>query len=82
MDEQTIEPWPCVRTALFPSINYLHRLRERMEKAGFPPDDKLFALVSKAYDAVHALFVELHYLGCESGVGREPRRAKEVAKTP
>jgi hypothetical protein len=34
--------------ALFPGANYLVRLRDRMQKSGFPPGDKLFQLVEKA----------------------------------
>jgi hypothetical protein len=56
--------------ALRPALGYLYRLRERMEKQGFPPNDKLLKLTDAAYNAIHALTVELHYLSCESGVGR------------
>jgi hypothetical protein len=55
-----------------PGLRYLVRLRSRMERAGFLPDDPLFQLVSKAYDAVQHLSVHLHYLSCKSGVGRAP----------
>ena len=57
-----------VSEALFPGMNYLFRLRERMEKVGFPQDDKLFKMVCAAYDAMHRLSVEVHYLSC-NGVG-------------
>ena len=50
-------------------LGYLHRLRERMVAVGFPPEDLLFKKVEAAYDAMHRLSVELHYIGCE-GVGR------------
>jgi hypothetical protein len=55
---------------IHPGLRYLARLRSRMEQAGFLPDDPLFRLVSKAYDAVHALSVHMHYRSCKSGVGR------------
>ena len=58
-----------IRDGLFPGFNYLYRLRQRMEKAGFPSGDKLFQLVCAAYDAAHRLNVEVHYLSCD-GVGR------------
>jgi hypothetical protein len=61
-----------IHDALFPGTNYLARLRNRMEKSGFPPDDKLFQLVGKAYDAMRHLYGEVHYLGC-NGVGRPDR---------
>jgi hypothetical protein len=40
-----------------------------MGPSGFPPDDKLFKLVGKAYDAMRHLYSDVHYLGC-NGVGR------------
>jgi len=59
-----------VNKALYPLANYLVRLRSRMEKVGFLPDDPVFLLVAKAQDAVQHLRVELHYRSCRSGVGR------------
>jgi hypothetical protein len=59
-----------------PSLAYLFRLREPMVKRGFPPADPLLMLVEKAYDSMHRLFVELHYLSCD-GVGRP---SKEESK--
>jgi hypothetical protein len=58
-----------LNAAIQPKLAYLYRLRERMTKAKFPPDDKLYCLVERAYDAMHRLFIELHYLSCD-GVGR------------
>ena len=57
---------------LYPGLNYLARLNARMGQSGFPPDDKLFKLVGKAYDAMRHLYGEVHYLGC-NGVGRPGR---------
>jgi hypothetical protein len=51
-------------------LGYLNRLKRRMEKRRFPSDDKLFQTVLRAYDAIHELNVHVHYLSCESGVGR------------
>jgi hypothetical protein len=45
-----------------------------MEKRGFPPNDELLKLTVAAYNAMHSLTVELHYMGCGSGVGRESKR--------
>ncbi|HEX3657105.1 MAG TPA: hypothetical protein VHV55_14935 [Pirellulales bacterium] len=42
-----------------------------MEQYGFTPDDKLRGLTSTAYDAMHHLCFELHYLSCSGGVGRQ-----------
>ena len=48
-------------------LGYLFKLRERMRAAGFPHDDPLLAKVDAAYDAVHRLSVDLHYLSCGMG---------------
>jgi hypothetical protein len=58
--------------ALYPGFNYVARLRERMEKAGFPRGDKLYQLASKAHDAMRQLSSELYYMTC-GGVGRPDR---------
>jgi hypothetical protein len=54
-------------------LRYLGKLRQRMDKRGFTPSDKLYGLVNEAYDKVHHLSVELHYLSCGDVVGRPPR---------
>ena len=41
-----------------------------MLKVGFTQDDLLYQLVSQSYDTIQALFMQLHYLSCKSGVGR------------
>lgn len=53
---------------------YLSLLHRRMDLTGFVPGDRLYDLVSEAHKAVHALSVELHYLGVGSGVGRLERQ--------
>jgi hypothetical protein len=76
MDSTSIKPRQATLMygAVKPAVTYLYRLRERMERRGFPPNDKLLKLTDAAYKAVHALAVELHYMGCESGVGRPTKR--------
>ena len=51
-------------------LNFLGRLRSRMERLGFRPDDRLYLATTEAFNAVHALHVECHYLTCPTGVGR------------
>ena len=62
-----------MRDSVGPSLGYLSRLRERMEKTHFPPNDELYLLVKSAQDAVHALWVNLHYRSCEGQVGRRKK---------
>jgi hypothetical protein len=72
MDSQSLAPGQAkpLSKALFPLLNYLLRLKTRMEAVGFLPDDKLYGLVRKAYEDVHALSVEVHYLSCGGGVNK------------
>ena len=76
MDSGHLKPWqPKLRcAALRPTLGYLYRLRERMEKRRFPPEDKLLRLTATAYQALHALTIELHYMSCGGGVYRKPQR--------
>lgn len=68
-DSLTKEQAKTINASATANLGYLHRLRERMTKAGFPPNDPLLKLVENAYDATQRLFVALHYLSCD-GVGR------------
>jgi hypothetical protein len=60
-----------ISKALFPTTNYLIRLRKRMEQRGFSFDDPLYLLVCAAHEAVNRLRLDTHYLAC--GIG-EPGR--------
>jgi hypothetical protein len=62
-----------LKEQLRPMLGYLARLKARMHKRRFPNDDKLQRLVIQAYDSMHSLNVEVHYLSCASGVGRSAR---------
>jgi hypothetical protein len=71
MKQDDIKRWQARKLAevLHPQLGYLYRLRSRMEKTGFLPSDPYYRLVEKAYDAVHALWIETHYMSC-SGAGK------------
>jgi hypothetical protein len=43
-----------------------------MEERGFPPQAPLYQLVTRAFEALHHLHIELHYRSCDGGVGRPP----------
>lgn len=52
-------------------LRYLGKLRTRMERLAFPPNDPLYRQVSDAFDKIHRLNVALHYMSCDPGsVGR------------
>jgi hypothetical protein len=71
MDETSTKRWQAkkIHAALHPSLDYLLRLRERMEKKRFPPEDPYYHDVCRAYDSMQTLVNQTHYLTC-SGVGR------------
>jgi hypothetical protein len=76
-DDLTKSQAKAIREALFPGVNYLVRLKTRMEKSGFPGDDKLYQLVCEAYEASWRLSMEVHYLSCD-GVGRPSRTSSTI----
>ena len=71
-----IAPWQAkkIRTALQPKLDYLNRLRTRMEKTGLH-NEMLYRHVCEAQKALRDLYVELHYLACDGGAYRE-RKAR------
>jgi hypothetical protein len=69
----TTKPAEQIYKSLFPLANYLRRLTLRMERRGFLPSDPLYAKASAAYNEMHSLTVELHYMSVKCGVGRPPR---------
>jgi hypothetical protein len=63
-----------ISAALYKSLNYLGRLRKRMDQLGFPPNDELYKLAVAAWDRLHHLSVHVHYMSCGvSGGGPSPR---------
>jgi hypothetical protein len=59
-----------------PMLGYLNQLVKRMNKRRFPSDDPLFRSTLTAYDAIHELHVQVHYLSCTSGVRQVPKDRK------
>src|SRR5436309_1144254 len=72
MDSSQLKTWQAKKLddRLRPTLGYLFRLAQRMQKQGFPDNDKLYRLTVKSYEALHQLCVETHYLSCQSGVGQ------------
>jgi hypothetical protein len=54
-------------------LRFVGRLRQRMDRLHFPPHDRLYTCSIKAYNSLHEMHVELHYLSVKGGVGRDPR---------
>ncbi len=76
MDKLTTDQAGKIHDAIGPTLGYLARLVERMDRTNLRHGDpKLYALVRAAEDSMHALSVELHYQSCGPGVGRPPTDA-------
>ena len=58
-----------IHDAIGPTVGYLSRLLDRMDKRHFPPDDKLRRLATDAFHALKDLAMDTHYRSCRSGVG-------------
>jgi hypothetical protein len=73
MDHLTPDQARKIHDALGPTVGYLWRLVERMNRTGLDVrDPDLYRRVTAALDAMHALTVELHYPSVGHGVGRPP----------
>src|SRR5262245_50334413 len=58
-----------INAVLKPCTGYLFRLQQRMLQVGFTPDQPIHKLVTNAYDALHELCVQFHYISCGNGTG-------------
>ena len=67
MHDLTREQVEALLASVRRQIRYLGRLRDRMNQRGFPPDDPLYVAATGAFNAVHALSVEVHCLTCPAG---------------
>jgi hypothetical protein len=69
----TTEQAEKIKDAIGPAHGYLTRLVRRMERRGFPPDDRLFQLAREAQDRMQHLWITLHYMSIKRGVGCPPK---------
>jgi len=76
MNSDDLKPWQAqvISNLIRRYLNYLYRLKSRMDKVGFLHSDPLYLKVKVAYDAVFDLSIDLHYRGCSGGVGLSPRK--------
>jgi len=73
MDRLTTDQAAKIKEALGPATGYLWRLVDRLVTVGIDVrDPRLMKLATEAWEAMHALGVELHYPSCGHGVGRQP----------
>jgi hypothetical protein len=54
-------------------LNYAGRVKRRMERLGFPPNDAFYRETCRAADALQGLFMAAHYASCKTGVARPPK---------
>ena len=72
IDEVTKAQAKMLMAGLFPGGHYLAKLKDRMIKAGFPHDDPLFVLVSKAHDAERELYGKVCWLAATGNGSTNP----------
>ena len=63
------------------SFQYFRVLKERMENGKFPYNDELRQRVETVSDALHGLWVSLHYLSCKGQCGGRPERTAGKLQT-
>ena len=75
MDELDItrEQAEKLRDRVGEMVRYLSALRRRLDDRHFPQNDRFRQRVEWAYDAVHGLWVTLHYMSCRGSVGDSRR---------
>ena len=69
-----------MRDVIWRHVRYLERLRTRMERRKFPPNDELYVAASKTYDKARELVMRLHYVSCGHGVGESPKEPEKVKR--
>lgn len=68
-DDLTAEQASRLYEALFPHVNYLLRLKKRLEDLRFPQDDPLRVAASEAYEAAWNLSQKAHSLSIRMSCG-------------
>jgi hypothetical protein len=82
-DDLTPEQLAWFKAMVGRHLRFYGRVRTRMKRRRFRGDEPLYLAVCGAFDAVHALNVNLHYLSCAPGtVGRARPESKEDGETP
>ena len=69
-DDLTAEQASKLYEALFPHVNYLLRLKKRMEELRFAEDDPLVIAATRAYQAAWELRQEAHRRSVRMGCSR------------
>ena len=60
----------ALRDRVRPMLHFLLRCRRRLDVLGFDEKGAIYQAIDKAYCAMHALHMTLHYEACGHGVGR------------
>jgi hypothetical protein len=71
-DDLTTDQVARLYEGLFPHVNYLLRLKRRLEDLRFADDDPLRVAATKAYEAAWELRQEAHRQSVRTGVSRLP----------
>jgi len=77
-DELSKEQLETLKDQMGRSQQYFRVLKERMEGGKFPYNDELRQRVEKVCDALHSLWVSLHYMSCKGQTGQRHEKAGEL----
>ncbi len=78
MNTNDLQPWQ-IEKMMQPvqrSLRYLSTLLDCMNHVGSTPKEELHQRAQGAQSDMQALFMMLHYLSCEHGVGKPPKSEK------
>ena len=68
-NDLTREQIEKMQAVIAPTSQYLRRVVERMLETGFPVDDTIRQSAERSQDALHTLWIHLHYLKCKDQTG-------------
>jgi hypothetical protein len=75
----TAEQLDQLREQVGRAHRYIQALNERIQQRRFPYDDELRQRVVRADDALHGLWVSVHYLSCDRTAGLKPEHKPPAA---
>jgi len=81
MESSDLERWQIkqINETLFPTLNYLARLKKRIHQRRWSPNDPLLKSVEKAFDSLQELSVRLHEMKCPGipNLGAKPKKGEK-----
>ncbi len=77
-DQLTTDQVAAITARVWPMLEYLAQLEQRMHQRKFSAGDPLFALVTEARNGIQGLYAELGHLSPEPLAGKPVRQPKSI----